>query len=54
MKLTHQNISFIKSALRFIGYFFLVFDMKIACFILVLSEVWGIIEEVGEWQTPQS
>ena len=49
--MTHQTISFAKSGIRFIGYFLLVFDTRIACTVLVLSEVLGIVEEVGEWQT---
>ncbi len=50
--MTHQKISFLKSGLRFVGYFLLPFDMALACIVLVLSEVLGIVEEVGEWQTP--
>ena len=50
--MTHQKISFLKSGLRFVGYFLLLFDMRVACAVLVLSEVLGIVEEVGEWQTP--
>lgn len=46
--MSHQSISFIKSAIRLLGYFLLVFDMTFACFVLVLSEVIGIYEEVGE------
>lgn len=52
MTFTHQKISFIKSALRFVGYFFIPFDLRVACAVLVVSEVLGILEEVGEWQTP--
>ena len=51
-KMTHQKISFWKSGLRFVGYFLLPFDMVLACIVLVISEVLGIVEEVGEWQTP--
>lgn len=44
--MTHQTISFAKSGIRFIGYFLLVFDARIACAVLVLSEILGIIEEI--------
>ena len=52
--MSHKTISFIKSAIRIIGYFALIVafptnpDMFIAGCILILSEVIGIIEEVGE------
>ena len=49
--MTHQKISFVKSGLRFIGYGLLVMDITVACGVLILSEVLGIVEEVGEWQT---
>ena len=52
--MTHQRISFLKSGLRFIGYFLLVQDIRIACAVLILSEVLGIVEEVGAWQTKTS
>ena len=42
----HQQVSFIKSAIRLIGYAFLPFNMYIAMGVLVLSEVIGIIEEL--------
>ncbi len=50
--MTHQTISFMKSGIRFAGYFLLLFDMRVACAVLVISELLGIVEEVGEWQTP--
>ena len=50
--MTHQKISFLKSGIRFVGYFLLPFDAGFACIVLILSEVLGIIEEVGSWQTP--
>ncbi len=50
--MTHQTISFMKSGIRFAGYFLLLFDMRVACGVLVVSELLGIVEEVGEWQTP--
>ena len=42
----HQTISFIKSWIRIIGYFFIPFSLITATLILVVSEVVGIIEEL--------
>ena len=42
----HQIISFIKSWVRIIGYFFIPFSLVTATLILVVSEVIGIIEEL--------
>ena len=42
----HQTISFIKSWIRIIGYFFIPFSLVTATLILVVSEVIGIIEEL--------
>ena len=42
----HQLISFIKSGIRILGYLALPFDLTVACFILVASEVVGILEEL--------
>jgi hypothetical protein len=42
----HQQISFIKSAIRITGYILLPFDLTIACLILVFSELVGILEEL--------
>jgi hypothetical protein len=42
----HQLISFIKSGVRILGYLALPFDLTVACFILVGSEVVGILEEL--------
>ena len=42
----HQQISFIKSAIRITGYALLPFDLTIACIILVFSELVGILEEL--------
>lgn len=50
--MTHQTISFIKSWFRIIGYGILPMDIVVAACVLVFSELWGIFEEVGEWQTP--
>ena len=42
----HQQISFIKSAIRITGYALLPFDLTTACIILILSELVGILEEL--------
>ena len=42
----HQIASFIKSGIRILGYLALPFDLTTACFILVVSEVAGILEEL--------
>jgi hypothetical protein len=42
----HKIISFIKSGVRIIGYGFIPFNLIIACIILIVSEVIGIIEEM--------
>ena len=42
----HQIISFVKSAIRILGYGFLPFNLAIATIILILSEVIGIYEEL--------
>ena len=42
----HQTISFIKSWVRIIGYFFIPFSLLTATLILVVSEVIGIVEEL--------
>ena len=42
----HQIISFIKSGIRILGYILLPFNLVIATFILILSELIGIIEEL--------
>jgi len=42
----HKIISFIKSGVRIIGYGFIPFNLTIACAVLVLSEVIGIVEEM--------
>lgn len=43
----HQHISFVKSAIRILGYFLLPWDIIAAVLLLVISEVIGILEEVG-------
>jgi hypothetical protein len=42
----HQQISFFKSGVRIIGYFFIPFSLITATALLILSEVIGIIEEL--------
>jgi hypothetical protein len=42
----HQRVSFLKSALRLIGYLLLLTDPIAAVTILVASEVLGIYEEL--------
>ena len=42
----HQLVSFIKSGIRILGYCFIPFNLVIATFILILSELIGIIEEL--------
>ena len=42
----HQQLSFIKSAIRLAGYVFLPFDLYIAMGVLLISEIIGIIEEL--------
>jgi len=51
--MTHKNISFIKSAIRLIGYFLglIAFPgglIAAAFFVLIISEAVGIIEELNE------
>jgi len=42
----HQQISFIKSFIRILGYFFLWYSLDIATILLILSEIVGIGEEL--------
>ena len=42
----HQIVSFIKSGIRIIGYIFIPFNLTLSAFLLILSEVVGIIEEL--------
>ena len=42
----HQQLSFIKSAIRLIGYAFIPFDSFIAMGVLLVSELIGIYEEL--------
>lgn len=43
----HQTISFIKSAIRISAYVIIPFDLTLAAIGLVLSEVVGVVEEIG-------
>ena len=42
----HQIISFIKSGIRLLGYGLLLYNLPIAVWVLILSEIIGIIEEL--------
>ena len=42
----HQLISFIKSALRILGYALLFINIPIAALVLISSEILGIYEEM--------
>ena len=42
----HQRISFIKSAVRTLGYVFLFWDVEVAALTLVVSETIGVYEEL--------
>ena len=42
----HQQISFIKSGIRILGYGLIPFSLIWATIILILSEVVGIVEEL--------
>ena len=42
----HQVVSFLKSAVRILGYGFIPFDLATATIILILSEIVGIVEEL--------
>ena len=42
----HQQISFIKSAIRIVGYILIPVDLISAMLVLVVSEVVGIFEEL--------
>jgi len=45
--MSHQTISFIKSAVRIIGYFLMLVHIPAAAIVLVVSEAIGIFEEIG-------
>tara|TARA_R110000803_G_scaffold72569_1_gene136266 strand:- start:733 stop:951 length:219 start_codon:yes stop_codon:yes gene_type:complete len=42
----HQTVSFIKSAIRIVGYVVIPFSLPVAALILVISEAVGIVEEL--------
>ena len=42
----HQQISFLKSGIRIIGYVFLPISISSAAILLIISEIVGIIEEL--------
>ena len=42
----HQQISFIKSTIRILGYISLCYSLDIAVILLILSEIVGIGEEL--------
>ena len=42
----HQQISFIKSLVRIVGYAFIPYSLETATIILILSEIVGIVEEL--------
>ena len=42
----HQQISFIKSAIRIVGYAFIPYSLETATILLIFSEFVGIIEEL--------
>lgn len=46
--MTHQDISFIKSAIRILGYGLIVVHIPTAVITLIISEVIGVVEEIGE------
>ena len=42
----HQQISFVKSGIRILGYIFIPFNISVAVTLLIVSEAVGIIEEL--------
>jgi hypothetical protein len=42
----HQQISFLKSAIRIVGYAFIPYSLEAATILLIFSEFVGIIEEL--------
>ena len=42
----HQQISFLKSGIRIIGYIFLPINIASAAILLIISEIIGIFEEL--------
>lgn len=46
--MTHRNISWTKSLLRFGGYIALPLNLEVAAVVLIAAELLGILEEVGQ------
>lgn len=46
--MSHQTISFVKSVIRILGYLFLWTVAPVPAVVLVISELLGIFEEIGE------
>jgi len=42
----HQQISFVKSGIRILGYGFIPFNIGVAVTLLIVSEAVGILEEM--------
>lgn len=42
----HKVASMIKSGIRIVGYSFLLFDITTACFVLIISELIDVVEEL--------
>ena len=42
----HQQVSFIKSTIRIVGYIYLPINILVAAFFLIASEIIGIYEEL--------
>ena len=42
----HQQISFVKSGVRILGYMFIPFNISVAVTLLIVSEAIGILEEL--------
>ena len=42
----HKIMSFINSSIRITGYIFIPFDLVTAAFVLIFSEIVGILEEL--------
>lgn len=45
--MSHQTISFVKSAIRLAGYVLLPVHLPSAAIVLFISEVVGVLEEIG-------
>lgn len=47
MAMRHQTISWVKSGIRIFGYIMLGPIAPAAAFLLIVSEVFGVLEEIG-------